>query len=289
MRRIEVKSVDGFHGRDKELIILSCVRSNPQGTVGFLRDWRRLNVAITRARRGLIVLGNPDTLRVDKTWSAWLNTLQEQANHAAEAQVEAAKNYVPPEPAGMDEDGPPGIADLGPPGITMGVPECEKAGEEVMFGGPPGISAPTQPPSTAPGAAETNSQEVDMAIDPPLTEGAENADGSTQDPKPTFPNKQTNSTSIPKKDPTAPSYHQDPTVPHQPYQPIQPRQLPDPHGPAYHNTGVTDYGQVTGWTNQGPDQRFQGQQAYQQQGWAQGGYNNNSYQQRQAWHQANNG
>jgi superfamily I DNA and/or RNA helicase len=59
---LEIDSVDGFQGREKEAVVLSLVRSNPEGEIGFLADVRRINVALTRARRKLIVIGDSATL-----------------------------------------------------------------------------------------------------------------------------------------------------------------------------------------------------------------------------------
>ncbi len=59
---LEIDTVDGFQGREKEAVLISLVRSNPNGEIGFLSDTRRMNVALTRARRRLIIVGDSSTL-----------------------------------------------------------------------------------------------------------------------------------------------------------------------------------------------------------------------------------
>lgn len=72
-RRVRIDTVDGFQGMERDLVLVSTVRSNDKGDVGFLRDKRRTNVLLTRAKRGLIVFGDNETLMRERlVWKPWI-------------------------------------------------------------------------------------------------------------------------------------------------------------------------------------------------------------------------
>jgi predicted DNA helicase len=74
---VEIDSVDGFQGREKEAIVVSLVRSNVEGDIGFLADTRRTNVALTRARRKLLVIGDSATLANDAFYQRMLTYFEQ--------------------------------------------------------------------------------------------------------------------------------------------------------------------------------------------------------------------
>jgi len=75
---VEIKTVDGYQGREKEVIVLSFVRSNKRGELGFLRDLRRLNVSLTRAKRKLIAIGDSSTLSAHPTYGRLVEFINEK-------------------------------------------------------------------------------------------------------------------------------------------------------------------------------------------------------------------
>lgn len=78
---MRISTVDSFQGQEKENIILSLVRSNDEGDIGFLKDYRRMNVAITRAKEQLIVIGDSATIGGDKFYQAFLAYVEEKGEY----------------------------------------------------------------------------------------------------------------------------------------------------------------------------------------------------------------
>ena len=74
---IKVSTIDGFQGQEGDIIYISLVRSNPMSDIGFLNDYRRMNVAITRAKLKLVVIGDSATLGQDVFYSQFIDYCQE--------------------------------------------------------------------------------------------------------------------------------------------------------------------------------------------------------------------
>ncbi|MEM9929751.1 MAG: AAA domain-containing protein [Bacteroidota bacterium] len=74
---LTINTVDGFQGREREVVYLSLVRSNDKGEIGFLADYRRMNVAMTRAKKYLVVIGDSATIGQDKFFAGFLNYVEQ--------------------------------------------------------------------------------------------------------------------------------------------------------------------------------------------------------------------
>ncbi|XP_071697081.1 probable helicase MAGATAMA 3 [Rutidosis leptorrhynchoides] len=75
---VDINTVDGFQGREKDVAIFSCVRASKENGIGFVADYRRMNVGITRARASVLVVGSADALRQDKHWKNLIASAEER-------------------------------------------------------------------------------------------------------------------------------------------------------------------------------------------------------------------
>ena len=75
-KKLRISTIDSFQGQEKEVIILSLVRSNADGVIGFLKDYRRMNVALTRAKERLFVIGDSSTIGLDPFYARFLEYLE---------------------------------------------------------------------------------------------------------------------------------------------------------------------------------------------------------------------
>lgn len=78
---ITINTIDSFQGQERDVVIISLVRNNDSGTIGFLKDYRRMNVAMTRAKKKLIVIGDSATIGQDKFYVKFLNFCENQGSY----------------------------------------------------------------------------------------------------------------------------------------------------------------------------------------------------------------
>jgi len=101
---LSVDTVDGYQGMEQGLVLFSATRNNESRALGFLADQRRMNVMLTRAKQGLIVFGNSDTLRnsdtIQSRWPSWLDWVEERGAVIPSSQLDTSRGMQAAEPQG---------------------------------------------------------------------------------------------------------------------------------------------------------------------------------------------
>ena len=77
-QRIKINTVDAFQGQERDIVYISLVRSNNNGDIGFLKDYRRMNVAMTRAKKKLVIIGDSATLSNDRFYAGFLDFVEQK-------------------------------------------------------------------------------------------------------------------------------------------------------------------------------------------------------------------
>lgn len=98
---VSINTVDGFQGQERDVIIISLVRSNKNSNIGFLHELRRMNVAMTRARYKLVIIGDSRTMCAHPFYKALYNYIEKSGGLLVPAPVPAG-----PDSAGLAPDGP---------------------------------------------------------------------------------------------------------------------------------------------------------------------------------------
>ena len=168
---VDFSSVDGFQGQEKDVIIISCVRSNRHGAIGFLSDQRRLNVALTRARCNMIVIGNGDMLQGAST--VWRRLVQEAQVRGFYVKVGANTFEDPRRPAPRAEvaralPAPTWPPAAGPPHPQPArPPQARPAAPRATPSKPTPRTPPTEPAPAAPSGHTSTLPRKRSAPEPP--------------------------------------------------------------------------------------------------------------------------
>ena len=78
---LTINTIDGFQGQERDVVYISLVRSNGKSEIGFLKDYRRMNVAMTRARHKLVIIGDSATIGSDPFYRAFLEYCESKASY----------------------------------------------------------------------------------------------------------------------------------------------------------------------------------------------------------------